>query len=40
MRATLDKIEEEIDIGRAKVIATFKSSQLGLIAGCLVEELG
>jgi translation initiation factor IF-2 len=38
MRSTLDKIEEEVDIGKAKVIATFKSSQLGLIAGCLVED--
>nr|NGX56273.1 Translation initiation factor IF-2 [Candidatus Anoxychlamydiales bacterium] len=38
MRSTLDKLEEEVDIGKAKVIATFKSSQLGLIAGCLVED--
>jgi translation initiation factor IF-2 len=38
MRSTLDKLEEEVDIGKAKVIATFKSSQLGLIAGCLIED--
>jgi translation initiation factor IF-2 len=38
MRSTLDKIEEQYDIGKAKVIAVFKSSQLGLIAGCLVMD--
>lgn len=36
MRSTLDKLEEHHDIGKAKVIALFKSSQLGIIAGCLV----
>jgi len=38
MRSTLDKIEEHHDIGKAKVIAIFKSSHLGLIAGCLVTD--
>lgn len=36
MRQLLDKIEEEKDIGEAAVKAVFKSSQLGLIAGCQV----
>lgn len=34
----LDKIEEETEKGKADVRATFKSSQLGTIAGCLVTE--
>lgn len=38
MRALLDKIEEETDTGEALVKAVFKSSQLGLIAGCQVTE--
>lgn len=38
MRSTLDKVEEHHDIGKAQVIALFKSSQLGLIAGCLVSD--
>jgi len=38
MRSTLDKIEEHYDIGKAKVIALFKSSHLGIIAGCLVTD--
>ncbi len=36
MVALLDKLSEEIDTGEAKVIATFKASQLGVIAGCQV----
>lgn len=36
MTALLDKIEEEKDIGKAKIKAIFKSSQLGNIAGCQV----
>ena len=38
MLALLDKIEEEKETGRATVQATFKASQLGLIAGCIVSE--
>nr|NGX29713.1 Translation initiation factor IF-2 [Candidatus Anoxychlamydiales bacterium] len=38
MRSTLDKLEEHNDIGKAKVIALFKSSHLGLIAGCLITD--
>ncbi len=38
MTELLDKIEEEKDIGMAEVKATFKSSQLGIIAGCQVTE--
>jgi len=38
MTELLDKIEEEKDIGMAEVKAIFKSSQLGLIAGCQVTE--
>ena len=34
----LDKIAEEKEVGTAYVKAIFKSSQLGLIAGCQVEE--
>jgi translation initiation factor IF-2 len=36
MRLLLDKIEQETDTGSAMVKAVFKSSQLGLIAGCQV----
>ncbi|NGX34120.1 MAG: Translation initiation factor IF-2 [Candidatus Anoxychlamydiales bacterium] len=38
MRSTLDQVEEQNDIGKAKVIAVFKSSHLGLIAGCLITD--
>lgn len=36
MRATLDRVAEEQERGRAEVKALFKSSQLGIIAGCMV----
>ncbi len=38
MLGLLDKIEEEKETGRATVQATFKASQLGVIAGCIVNE--
>jgi translation initiation factor IF-2 len=38
MRGLLDKIEQETEIGKATVKAVFKSSQLGLIAGCQITE--
>lgn len=38
MKQLLDKIEQETDTGAALVKAVFKSSQLGLIAGCQVTE--
>lgn len=38
MQKLLDKIPEELDQGKALVKTTFKSSQVGVIAGCLVEE--
>jgi len=38
MRSLLDKIPQENIRGLAKVQAIFKSSQLGLIAGCIIEE--
>ncbi|MBN2479910.1 MAG: translation initiation factor IF-2 [Parachlamydiales bacterium] len=38
MRSILDKVPEEHDTGAAKVIALFKASQLGLIAGCIVTD--
>lgn len=38
MRQLLDKLEQETDTGTALVKAVFKSSQLGLIAGCQVTE--
>lgn len=38
MLGMLDKIEEEKDTGAAEVKTTFKSSQIGVIAGCLVTE--
>lgn len=36
MLSMLDKIVQEKDVGKAEVKATFKSSQLGIIAGCQV----
>jgi translation initiation factor IF-2 len=38
MKGLLDRIEKEIDIGSVLVKAVFKSSQLGLIAGCQVTD--
>lgn len=38
MRQLLDKLEKETDTGTALVKAVFKSSQLGIIAGCQVVE--
>ena len=38
MRDLLDKIEKETDVGVAVVKAAFKSSQLGVIAGCQISE--
>ncbi|MBN1914691.1 MAG: translation initiation factor IF-2 [Parachlamydiales bacterium] len=38
MVTLLDKIVEERDTGRALVKATFKSSHLGIIAGCIIED--
>jgi translation initiation factor IF-2 len=38
MLALLDKVREEREIGEAQVLATFKSSQLGIIAGCKVDD--
>lgn len=38
MTGLLDKIAQETDKGKAEVKATFKSSHLGVIAGCLVTE--
>ena len=38
MLALLDKLEEEKDTGAAEVKATFKASQIGVIAGCQVIE--
>ena len=38
MLSMLDKIPQETDIGEAEVKATFKASQLGVIAGCIVTE--
>ena len=38
MTALLDKIPQETEKGKAFVKATFKSSQLGVIAGCQVTE--
>ncbi|MBY0528668.1 MAG: translation initiation factor IF-2 [Rhabdochlamydiaceae bacterium] len=36
MLSLLDKIAHEVDTGSAEVKAVFKSSQLGVIAGCMV----
>ncbi|MBS0654210.1 MAG: translation initiation factor IF-2 [Verrucomicrobia bacterium] len=38
MKSLLEKISQEIEKGKAEIKATFKSSQLGLIAGCQVIE--
>jgi len=38
MLSMLDKIPQETDVGAAEVKATFKSSQLGIIAGCTVTD--
>jgi translation initiation factor IF-2 len=38
MKALLDKIPQETDTGTAEVKTTFKSSQLGMIAGCQITE--
>jgi translation initiation factor IF-2 len=38
MKALLDKLEQETDTGAANVKAVFKSSHLGVIAGCQVSE--
>jgi translation initiation factor IF-2 len=38
MRDLLDKIAEEQERGQAEVKAIFKSSQLGIIAGCMVTD--
>ena len=36
MRATLDRVAEQQERGKAEVRTIFKSSQLGLIAGCMI----
>jgi translation initiation factor IF-2 len=38
MLSLLDKIAQENDVGSALVKATFKASQLGIIAGCQVVD--
>ncbi|MCH9612307.1 MAG: Translation initiation factor IF-2 [Chlamydiia bacterium] len=38
LRLTLDKIRQETEIGSAEIKATFKSSHLGIIAGCQVAD--
>lgn len=38
MRSMLDKIPQENDVGLAEVKAIFKSSHLGIIAGCMVTD--
>jgi translation initiation factor IF-2 len=38
MLGSLDKVSEEVNVGAAEILATFKASQLGLIAGCNVTE--
>jgi translation initiation factor IF-2 len=38
MLSMLDKIAQESDVGTAEVKATFKASQLGVIAGCQVTD--
>lgn len=38
MTSLLDKIEKETDMGLVEVRAIFKSSQLGIIAGCFMKE--
>lgn len=38
MKNLLDKIREEHEVGEAEILATFKSSSLGLIAGCKITD--
>lgn len=38
MLATLDKVRQETEVGGLEVKQTFRSSQLGIIAGCMVTE--
>ena len=38
MTSLLDKLAQENELGAALVKATFKASQLGVIAGCIVTE--
>lgn len=38
MTSLLDTVPEERDLGKAEVLAVFKSSQLGLIAGCRITD--
>lgn len=38
LTGTLDKLQQEVAKGKAEVKATFKSSQHGIIAGCMVTE--
>lgn len=38
LTGTLDRLEQEVPKGKAEVKATFKSSQHGIIAGCMVIE--
>ncbi len=38
MQGLLDKIAQEKDTGAAEVKQTFKASQLGVIAGCIITE--
>jgi translation initiation factor IF-2 len=38
MKALLDKLEQETETGKALIKAVFKSSQLGMIAGCQITE--
>ena len=38
MKKLLDKLPQETDLGAAEVRMTFKASQLGVIAGCIVTE--
>lgn len=38
MKALLNKVAQENDMGTAEIKSVFKSSQLGLIAGCLVTD--
>ena len=38
MHGMLEPVYEDVTIGRAEVLATFKISRIGVIAGCLVQE--
>ena len=38
MKNLLDKIREEHEVGEAEILAIFKSSSLGLIAGCKIND--